>query len=163
MQSQIENLAKAQREFETKMSTAASEAVSTIMSQSSTVTNDDTSTIQELQDRITKIENFQNTMETNISTSVTTVMTKHIDEHAMPLHNALQKQVTEKNRKYDLNFEQMMTTITGVGTSYEEQISDLKQAMEISITASVKVDFAAFTSNNNPPSGTQESSHGFSQ
>ena len=93
---------------------------------------------------------------------MSTAITKHIDEKVMPLHNALQNQMNEKNNEYETRFEKMLEAVQGIGTSYSKQLNDLTTSMESRITASVKAGITAFTTSI-PPSGTKKSSHGGSQ
>lgn len=132
------------------------------MSQTSTITHDDNDTMKQLNERLEKIEKSQKSMETKIDSTVSIAITKHIDEKFMPLHNALQNQMNEKNNEYETRFEKMLEAVQGIGTSYSKQLNDLTTSLESRITASVKAGITVFTTSN-PPSGKIKSSHGGSQ
>ena len=106
------------------MEEAASDAVTTAMSQTSTITHDDNDTMKQLNERLEKIEKSQKSMETKIDSTVSTAITKHIDEKVMPLHNALQNQMNEKNKEYETRFEKMLEAVQGIGTSYTKQLNE---------------------------------------
>lgn len=76
------------------------------MPQTSTITHDDNDNMKHFQERLEKIEKSQKSMETKINSTVSTAITKHIDEKAMPLH------------KYDNRFEKILEAVQGIGTPY---------------------------------------------